>query len=167
MRRFKFKKKIFFLSMIGIALLFSGGCYSLRKKFIRKRKETPAPLYLELKEYPEVPSEDMYNEYYLFVRGWLDELIQAIRENTSPKRQKKSIDEAIKNLEQIIYFYNQQGKEKISPLYTEFKSLREKIYDPYFIFQKNHTYIIRKIEKLKRKFEKNFTYEKASQWIKP
>ncbi len=143
------------------------GCYALRKKFVRKRKkEVPPPLYLELKEYPKVPTKEMYDEYYLFVRGWLDELIKTIEEGVSSKRQKKSIDEAIQNLEQIIYFYNEEGKKAIQPIYKELVLIREKVYDPYFIRSSNSSYVIRKISKLKREFEKNFSYEKASRWIR-
>ena len=143
------------------------GCYALRKKFVRKRKkETPPPLYLELKEYPKVPTKEMYDEYYLFVRGWLDELIKTIQEATSSKRQKKCIDEALQNLEQIIYFYNEEGKKAIDPLHKELLSIREKVYNPYFITSQNSSYYIRKISKIKREFEKNFSYEKASLWLK-
>jgi len=135
----------------------------LRKKFTRKRaKETPPPLYLNLKEYPKVPTKDMYDEYYLFVRGWLSELIRDIENNISPKRQRKSIDEALKNLEQIVYFYNEEGKKKINPIYKELVKLREKVYDPYFITSGNDSSTVRDISRIRREFEKEFSFEKVS-----
>lgn len=159
-------KKFLSVILIMVIMLDFSGCHALRKKFVRKRrKEIAPPLYLELKEYPKVPTKDMYDEYYLFVRAWLDELTQAVEENVSAKRQKKSIDEALKNLEQIIYFLNEEGKKEIEPLHTQLVSLREKIYDPYFLTSGNTTYVTNKIYRIKRDFEKKFTYEKATVWM--
>ncbi len=156
-------RKIVNLLLIFVIASGFSGCYSLRKKFTRKRaKETPPPLYLNLKEYPKVPTKDMYDEYYLFVRGWLSELIRDIENNISPKRQRKSIDEALKNLEQIVYFYNEEGKKKINPIYKELVKLREKVYDPYFITSGNDSSTVRDISRIRREFEKEFSFEKVS-----
>ncbi len=160
-------RKFFIVLILGFLMVNLTGCHALRKKFVRKnKKETPPPLYLELREYPKAPTKEMYHEYYLFVRGWLEELKRAIEENQSPKRQKKSIDEAIKNLEQVMYYYNERGKEKIAPLHQRFLQLREEIYDPYFTATGNFNYVLREIDRLKREFEKNYSYEDASKWIK-
>lgn len=156
------RKMVSLLLVFVIAAGFSG-CYSLRKKFTRKRaKETPPPLYLNLKEYPKVPTKDMYDEYYLFVRGWLSELIRDIENKISPKRQRKAIDEALKNLEQIVYFYNEEGKRKINPIYKELIKLRGKVYDPYFIASGDNSSTVRDISRIRREFEKEFSFEKVS-----
>ena len=122
------RKFISVLVMLVLVFEFTG-CTALRKKFIRKRKkDTPPPLYLELREYPNTPTQEMYHQYWLFVRGWLDELLQTIDDGQNTKRQKKAIDEAVMNFEQIVYFYNQEGKEVIAPLHTELLDIREEIH---------------------------------------
>ena len=97
-------RRLFSIFLVFLMIFSLCGCHALRKKFVRKRKkDTPPPLYLELKEYPHKPTQDMYHQYWLFVRGWLEELLLSIEENANAKRQKKAIDEAVMNLEQIIY----------------------------------------------------------------
>ena len=158
-------KRIVFVAVLLIPIVLCG-CAGLRKKFVRKRrKETPPPLYLELKDYPQVPTKEMYDQYYLYVRGWLDELAQTIEERANSKRQKKSIDEAVMNFEQIMYFYNDVGKKTAEPLYKELISLRDKVYNPYFNSSGNFTLTLRRISTLKRRFEKDFSYEDALVWM--
>ena len=142
------------------------GCYSLRKKFIRKKKTgKEAPVYVDFKEYPQTPSREAYINYYLFVRGWLDELTGALRKGVSFKRQKRAINEAIMNLEQIVSFYNSEGKDKIYPFYEELLEIKGEIEKGSTLssFRKNS--LIRKIENFKRRFEKNFNYTDAEQWM--
>ncbi|MBN2121011.1 MAG: hypothetical protein JW734_08180 [Candidatus Omnitrophica bacterium] len=157
----------FFIAVFVLIMVFDfTGCMALRKKFVRKRrKEVPPPLYLELKEYPKVPTSDMYHQYWLFVRGWLDELNASMEEGANAKRQKKSIDEAFMNLEQIIYYYNEEGKKAIDPIYKEMVSIRTAVHDPYFSSSENFVLMKRRVSKVKRDFEKGFTYEKASVWM--
>jgi len=159
-------RKLLSLILVLLMILDFSGCQALRKKFVRKRrKEKPPPLYLELKDYPQVPTKDMYDQYHLYVRGWLDELMHTIEEESNAKRQKKSIDEAVMNFEQIMYFYNEEGKKAAEPLYKELVSLREEIHNPYFALSGNFSSTTRKISRLKRDFEKNFSYEDALEWM--
>jgi len=154
------KNKLGICLFLCLAISFSG-CYSLRKKFVRKRKKyTPPPLYLELKEYPATPTKEVYEEYFLYVKGWLSELIKCLEEKISRKREKKSIDQALFNLEQIMVFLNDKGKKKIEPIKQELVKLREKIYNPYFSYT-NVNYLIRKTEKVYRDFDSQFSYNKA------
>ncbi|MFC1515050.1 hypothetical protein ACFL5X_04025 [Candidatus Omnitrophota bacterium] len=159
-------RKVISILIISVLMLNCAGCYALRRKFVRKRKkDTPPPLYLELKEYPHVPTQEMYHQYWLFVRGWLDELIQSINEKPNTKRQKKAIDEAVMNFEQIVYFYNEEGKDVIGPMHTEILAIREVVHDPYFTSSMNKTIIKKRIATVKRRFEMDFTYAKAQDWL--
>jgi len=142
------------------------GCYSLRKKFVRKKKENKeTPVYVDFKEYPQQPSREAYINYYLFVRGWLDELTEALKKGLSAKRQKRAINEAVMNLEQIISFYNTEGKDEIYPFYEELVEIKDEVEKSSISssFRKNS--LIRKIENFKRRFEKNFNYTDAKQWM--
>ena len=159
------KRLISILVMLVLIADFTG-CAALRKKFVRKRrKDLPPPLYLELKDYPNVPTEDMYHQYWLFVRGWLDELKQSIEEEGNRKRQKKAIDEAVMNFEQIVYFFNEEGKQVIAPLHQELLSIQEEVDDPSFSASGNTGILLRRITKAKRDFERDYTYAKASVWL--
>ncbi len=158
-------KQLFVVFLI-LSLVLNSGCHSLRKKFVRKKKpKKETPVYVDFKEYPTKPSRDAYIDYYLFVRGWLDELIGALEKGISYKRQRRAINEAIMNLEQIISFFNTEGKEKIYPLYEELLSMRSQVEKSPNMSEVKRNSFIRKVEHLKRRFEKNFNYSDAEQWM--
>jgi hypothetical protein len=159
-------KRFFALFLILVMVFDLGGCTALRRKFVRKRrKDLPPPLYLDLKEYPTTPTQDMYHQYWLFVRGWLEELSMSLEANSNAKRQRKAIDEAVINLEQIIYFYNEEGKQAIDPIYQELLAIRKDVHSPYFNSAMNTSIVRKRIAKAKRNFERDFTYDKASIWF--
>ena len=157
------KLLIFFL----IAILSStSGCHSLRKKFIRKKKHKPElPVYVNFKDYPAKPSRGAYINYYLFVRGWLDDLTEALRKGISYKRQRRAINEAIMNLEQMITFYDPEGKDAIYPFYEKMQDFREVIKKSPNMSEIKRNSLIRRIEQLKRRFEKDFNYTDAVKWM--
>ena len=158
-------KKLTILLLISV-ILFNSGCHSMRKKFIRKKKvQEELPVYVDFKEYPEKPSREAYLDYYLFVDGWLDELIGALKKGVSYKREKRAIDEAIMNLEQIISFYNDQGREEAYDLYSELLGIRKDMEKNRNLSDLRRNYLVRKIEGLKRRFEKNFNYTDAERWM--
>ena len=154
-----------YISIFLILCLFSAsGCHSIRKKFTRKKKiEKDIPVYVDFKEYDEVPSSEAYIDYYLFVRGWLDEAIEALQKGTSYKRLKRSMDEAIMNFEQIIAFLNSDGKEYIYPMYEELTSTRAEL-KPNMSKNRRNVYV-RRLESLKREFEREFNYIAAEKWM--
>ena len=146
---------------------FTTGCYALRKKFIRKhkRKKEEAPVYVNFRDYPEKPTRDAYLNYYLFVRGWLDDLQRALKKNTSWKRQKKDIAEAIVNFEQIIRFFNEEGKKAVENTYLGLVNIKKKIESDSQMGGVEINHLIKKIEHLKRKFEHLCKYSNASKWM--
>jgi len=153
-----------FLLVLGLVL--PCGCNSLRKKFTRQKKyKKDLPVYIDFKDYPEKPSREDYINYYLFVRGWLDELVGALQKGTSYKRGKRAINEAIMNLEQIISFYDMEGKNKIYPLYEELLEMKKQIEKVPNMSEVDRGLIIRRIESFKRRFEKGFNYADAEKWI--
>lgn len=153
---------IFFLVL---TLGLTCGCHSIRKKFTRKRRKKEAPVYVSFKEYPEKSSRGVYINYYLFVRGWLDDLTEALNKGISYKRQRRAINEAIMNLEQMIAFYDGEGKDAIYPIYEEFQGFRDEITKSPNMSKGKRNSLIRRIERVKRKFEKNFNYSDAEKWM--
>lgn len=154
------KKTLVFSLVIMISL--TSGCHSIRKKFVRKKKyKKEVPVYIDFKNYPVKPSRNAYINYYLFVRGWLDELIGALKKGVSHKRQKRAINEATMNLEQIISFYNLEGKDKIYPLYEELLELQKEVERSPNMSEIKRNLLIRRIERFKRRFERDFNYSDA------
>ncbi len=146
--------------------VFTSGCHSLRKKFIRKKRNVKeAPVYIDFKDYPETLTREAYVDYYLFVRGWLDELIGAFEKNSSYKRKKRAISEAVTNMEQIIYFFNRQGKDAIYPIYEQLKTIKFKIEKQPNMSQISTNTLMRRTEATKRRFEKEFNYTDAEKWL--
>ena len=59
-----------------LSVMCTSGCYSIRKKFVRKKKhEKDIPVYVDFKDYPASPSKEAYCDYHLFLRGWLGKRI--------------------------------------------------------------------------------------------
>jgi hypothetical protein len=158
--------KILTVFALAVLLAFNSGCHALRKKFIRKKKPAKeTPVYVDFKDYPERPSREAYIDYYIFVRGWCDELIKALEKGTSYKRQKRAIDEAIMNIEQILSFYNREGKEKLYPLYEDLCQIRQEIARSPNLSELKRNSVIKKVEQFRRRFEKDFNYTEAEKWM--
>lgn len=158
--------KRLFSAFLILLLVLNSGCHALRKKFIRKKKvKRQETVYVDFKEYPTTVSRDAYIDYYLFTRGWLDELLSALGKGISHKRQKRAINQAIMNLEQIISFFNTEGKEKIYPIYEVLLSVRSQIQRSPNLSQIRRNSLVRKIEYTKRRLEKKFNYSDAEQWM--
>jgi uncharacterized protein YneF (UPF0154 family) len=158
------KKLLIFF--IVVAIFFTSGCYVLRKKFVRKKKprvEEPR-VYIDFKDYPSKPSREAYINYYLFVRGWLEDLIEALRKGDSLKREKRAINEAIMNVEQMTVFYNEEGKERMYPFYNELLNIKKEIDKNPNTNEMIRNRLIQKIEHLKREFEKIFNLSDAKKW---
>lgn len=152
--------------LLILLLVFNSGCHALRRKFIRKKKsKKETAVYVDFKEYPTKPSREAYIDYYLFVRGWLDELLAALRKGISHKRQRRAISEVIMNTEQIISFFNTEGKEEIYPVYDDLLSIRQQVEKTPNMSETRRNSLIRRIEHLKRMFEKGFNYSDAEQWM--
>jgi len=142
------------------------GCYSLRKKFVRKKKVTgEMPVYVDFKTYQEPKSQRIYEDYYLFARGWLEELIKSLTFTGNKKKQKQAIDEALMNIEQMMVFLNQEGKEELSLIYEELLKIKEKIYSS-FLNDIEKELIVKKIEKILHKLHSQFSWSEIAKWRK-
>lgn len=157
------KKLVFILLVINI-FTFSG-CYTLRKKFIRKKKPKKEPIvYVDFKEYPDVPSKEVYQNYYIFAEGWLDELIKSLRYTGNQKKQKQAITEALTNIEQLLNFFNKEGESKLLPIYTELLKIKDRLFSVTLSDMEENS-LIKRIEYLKREFKREFSWKNASQWV--
>jgi hypothetical protein len=163
--RINILRRLILLGLI-VFLAADSGCITLRKKFIRKKKtQEEAPVYVDFKEYPDKPTKEVYINYYVFTQGWLDDLIETLKSEGNYKRRKHSISEAIMNIEQIISCYNQEGKDKIYPLYQELLSLQKQLMRTPNLVEAERLNFVRKIGLLKSRFEKEFNYNDAEKWM--
>ena len=158
------RPKYFRYFLVFLCICLMTGCYSIRKKFVRKRKAVTEPeVYINFHEYPDQPVEKMYRDYYLFVRGWLDELVKSLHDNMSWKRRKAAIDEAIMNCEQLMQFFNEAGREEIKKIYDELLSIKKIVYIPTLSASDVHSLVVR-VERVKREFSNKFSFKKVAQW---
>ena len=118
-------KKICFL-LIAL-IIFLPGCYTLRKKFVRKNaKAEEIKVYLNLKNYPgAATSAEDYQDNVLYLNGWLDEAFNNLTENGNRKRVRHSLAQAVESMENIIDAYNDEGKLFIQHLYEDLKGIRD------------------------------------------
>ncbi|OQX81203.1 MAG: hypothetical protein B6D56_02890 [Candidatus Omnitrophica bacterium 4484_70.1] len=152
------------LILLSIVILFFG-CYSLRKKFVRKKKRVSSPsVYVDFKEYKSPPSSQLYQDYYLFACGWLEELIKGLKFTQNTKKQRQAIEEAIFNMEQMMAFLNEEGRKKLSSLYKELLEIKKEIYSA-FLNDPRRESLIKKTEKVLRKLSSQFSLSKASVWM--
>ncbi len=157
-------KKILFVFLL-VNIVFLTGCHPLRNKFIRKEKPKKiSSVYVDFKDYSETLSKEDYLDYYLFVQGWLDELIQALDPSGNRKKQKQAISEAIVNFEQMIYFFNEEGREEVSSLYEEFLKVKKEVNSSYLNEQKKDS-LRTKVDFIKREFQRKLRWSNASLWM--
>lgn len=156
-------KKFLFL-FLSCLLIFSGGCRTLREKFIRQKPRKEAPVYVAFKEYPQKPTRQIYIDYYLYVRGWLDELAKALEKGISHKRQSYAASEALMNMDQIISFFNQEGKDAISSLHSELQAVKAEIERIPNLSRLRRDLLIRKTQSIRREFD-SYTYSNVEEWL--
>lgn len=153
-----------FLIFIVITIALSG-CYSLRKKFVRKRKsKKPQPVYVDFKEYPKENPADIYDNCYLFAGAWMDEIINGLGGSYNYKRQRHAFNEVMRNLDKINEIFTEEGRNKLKSIYDEMASLSKKISPNLTDIDRN--FILRKVEIIKLEFGNNFRHSKVSQWIR-
>lgn len=156
----KFNKTIIFTLIVFLL----SGCQTIPKKFRRKRKvQKEEPVYVDFKEYSQGSSSELYDDYYLFVDGWLDECIESFNGIKNYKREKRALNEALHNLEQILEIFNQEGKSKLKPLYDELSSINSKLTP-----NSNEIFYLRitlQLQHLRRSFRRGFSYSKVSAWL--
>lgn len=133
----------------------------MRKKKVIKK----TPVYVDFKTYSEPESQKLYQDYYLFACGWLEELIKSLTFTGNEKKQKQAIEEALMNIEQMMVFLNKEEKERLSLIYEELLKIKEKIYSS-FLSNVEKELLVKKIEKVLRQLHSQFSWSKVSIWRK-
>ena len=75
------------------------GCDAVQRKFIRKKKEKPAPRIYQLKKYVKKPTPELYKKHYSYWVSWQDDLIRVLGENH--KKDVRCMEEIVGNLKDM------------------------------------------------------------------
>ena len=157
--------KVNILSVLVIVTIALSGCYSLRKKFVRKNKSnTTPPVYVDFKDYPQDNPENLYDNYYLFVGAWMDEIVEGLNNGYNYKRQQHAFSEVVHNLDRINGIFTEEGKNKLKPIYDEMVSLNNKVSPNLTDIDRN--FILRRVEIIRLRFSRKFRHSKVSRWIR-
>ncbi|MFQ5681375.1 MAG: hypothetical protein ACE5GG_04935 [Candidatus Omnitrophota bacterium] len=121
---------ILLLGVCCALILGSSGCYALRKKFIRRPKHEPKaedPV-LAFEDYKnDDDPETAYRKYLLYWRSWQEELIVAIENGLSRKKQSACAREALSNLKMARSFLDEDKQNKLDVYLSELEDLAEDI----------------------------------------
>ena len=150
------------IALIAVAVSLTG-CAGLQKKFTRKPKETPVQpvTYTEEQFVKPYSNKYYYTTRFTYWRTWQDELLSSLGKNQ--KRQRRSLDEAISQLEQMEKYLLEPKK---SELRTEIENVRSATLE-LDTMMGSQAFILRpKLEKSRRIINTNFNYEKVKDFVR-
>jgi hypothetical protein len=110
----------------------TSGCEPLRKKFTRKKqaqKEDAFIPVLEPEDYPEptYTSQDLYQQHYSLWRVWYKDLVTALAENDSDKRQRYTLLETVSQLQKMSELIKGEKKAGLEKVIAELKEIGEEL----------------------------------------
>ena len=167
MRFFRMRKLI--LLLCALVLIFElVGCESFARKFVRKPKiedKKIEEVVFAPQEYKGegVTNQELYKQYFLYWRTWQDELIDSLEPNGNRKKQIDSINEGLKNLENIKLLIKAEAAARLEGHIKNLQALRLAVgKDSYLNNVANNR---RRADRLKRDILKDFTFSKIKDSI--
>ena len=158
-----YRKIIPVMSCLLMACFLLSSCEPLRKKFTRKKKaekeETEMIPVLEPIDYPKssysVPKE--YKYHFSLLKVWQTDLLTALQENTSQKRQLYILDQMVAQLEEMKKLMVEEKQKGVSQIVTSLQSIRNDLAQPTPL---RNTFVIKKnIETISRQIRKDYNFE--------
>ncbi len=136
------------------------GCEAFVRKFTRKSKKDKAPVEMVLapEEWkgPQMTKDERYRQYLLFWQSWQDELISALIQNSSPKKKKDCILQAIKNLIGMKALLNESKQKQLDVYLRQMLELESTIKADIYGSASNSLY--QQAEKLRINILQRFSY---------
>jgi len=162
-------QKIFLLRIAVIIFLLiglvAGGCEPLRKKFIRQKKKDKeqslgADPVLEPLEYPPkvYSSEELYRKHYSLWQAWHTDLLAAIDDEGSLKRQLYDLGQAMVQLEEIKKLLLPGHQQKLQSLLDELEGVRAQMKKPLPLINVNA--LRRQLESVGKKIRRDYQFLK-------
>ncbi len=160
------------LILLGCLLVFvfaAAGCESLARKFVRKPKlddKKADEVIFAPEEYKSesVANQDLYRQYFLYWQSWQDELIDSLEKSGNRKKQVDSLNEAVKNLEDIKLLINPESAARLDFCINRLQLLRAAIVKD--IYANNVAENRRQAEWIKRDISRDFSYNKIKDSIR-
>ncbi|OGX43794.1 MAG: hypothetical protein A3G38_04340 [Omnitrophica WOR_2 bacterium RIFCSPLOWO2_12_FULL_51_8] len=144
------------------------GCDAFVRKFTRRPKKDNLPqeeMVLAPEEYKakQATAEESYRQYFLFWQSWQDELIYALLERKSQKKQLDCAREAVKNLLEMRALLRQEKEGEFDRYLAQFRVLEKEINDDLY---GNHIPANqRQAEMLRRNFFRDFSPQKIKKYL--
>jgi hypothetical protein len=161
----KLKIIVFLICVLFLSNLV--GCEAFVRKFTRKPKkqETEEELVLTPEEYkgPQMTKEELYRKYLLYWKSWLDELITALLQNTSHKRQVDCVSEAIENLVALRTLLNENKQKQLNKYINQMNELKDAIIKD--VYGSNSNANRQESERIRMNILRYFSYDKISKDI--
>lgn len=158
------KNSVFIL----LALLFTTnltGCRAVMDKFTRKKDDQAPDMYLDLKYYQEVGGENFYKKFYMFAKGWLEEVQDELESGSNLKRIKVRLADAQGYIERMETYVNAEGRSLIAPVVKDLEVIAQKVNEPYLIGSSKQLRLAEQLEDTIRKFVKTCSIKKMKQHI--
>ncbi len=161
----------FFLKLFTFCfLLFTFlGCDALVRKFTRKPKTENLPqetMVVVPEEYStsNIPKEELYRQDFLFWKSWQDELIEALYQKRSLKKELDCLQQAKKNLVNLNPFLNEAVQKKLAVQIKRLDDLRDAInVDMYNVFSESNAH---EAERIRVDILQKFSYDKIKDNLK-
>ncbi|MDP2940941.1 MAG: hypothetical protein Q8N85_01620 [Candidatus Omnitrophota bacterium] len=156
-------------SIIIALLIFLTGCDAFVRKFTRKPKkdsQQQETMVLAPEEYKpkQVTAEDAYRQYFLFWKSWQDELVSALLDRKSQKKQLDCIEEAIKNLLEIKSLLKDEKQQEFERYLAQFQDLKQAIKSD--LYNNDIPENLHQAEMLRRNFFRDFNYSKIKKFLR-
>lgn len=160
-------KKIFSVVIMGLLVFGLLGCDAFVRKFTRKPKKgegTRVRPVLAPKEYKSTMTpEELYGQYFLFWKGWQDELIQSLLVTANYKKQSNCVEQAIANLLRLRAMLIPAKQQELDKYIGQLEDLGGRLGDdPYGT---NSASSRLAAERIKMEILKDFSYSKVKDYL--
>lgn len=124
----------FILAALCVLSLALTGCEPLRKKFTRKKKEEARgiePILTPI-DYgtPQISPQERYAQHYSLWKVWHADLIEAINEEGSDKKQRYVFSQMLVQLEEMKKWVAEEKQEQLTAFIEETASLEKELDKP-------------------------------------
>ena len=121
-------KKLVLLGIVAVFVLNLSGCATLKKKFVRPPKKGKITPVLVTQDYRGIyTNEVLYNNHFIYWRGWTEELMESLFSGLSNKRQVQSANLALDDMKRMQDLLNSPKKEALSTHIKVYEDILEKL----------------------------------------
>ena len=146
-----------------ILLLFSFGCASVRKKFVRKKQKelTEEEMVIVPHDYAQLdmPIDAAYQKFYNFWRAWHYELMNAINSGKNMKKVDVCFEQMALNLDRMKKLLRQEKAAQLQEYIDRLVKLQEQA-DMYAHQMLSVSRIRSKADLLLREIQRDFAFKK-------